>query len=61
MPCTAKATAERGVFTTLRLLNITVVRSSNLILDVHIDTTISDFGAYDAPNAVALSEPQCTQ
>lgn len=47
----------------LRLLNVTVVRSSNLNFDLHVDATISNFAAYTAPkfrqtsHAVVLSEP----
>lgn len=40
MFCTAKATAQQGVPTVLRLLNVTVARSSNLILDVNVETPL---------------------
>lgn len=61
MICTVKATVERGVPKTLHLLNVTVAYSSNLILDVDVDAIISNFGDYDAPKEVDLSELQCTQ
>lgn len=61
MPCIAKDMVEQGVLTMLCLLNVTVEHSSSLILDVHVDATISDFGVYDVPNVVVLSEPQCAQ
>lgn len=61
MPCIAKDMVEQGVLTMLCLLNVTVEHSSSLILDVHVGATISDFGAYDLPNVVVLSEPQCAR
>lgn len=44
------------MLTMFHLLNNTVVRSSNLILDIHVDTTTSDFGVYDAPNLQAIPQ-----
>lgn len=77
MLCLANARVERGVRTALRLLNVTVGRSSNFILDVHLDGTTFDSGAYYAPNVALLytvtlpsrtrlysvspREPQCAQ
>lgn len=46
---------QSGVVSTmLHLLNVTVVPSLNLILDVHVDATTSDFWAYDLLNSEAI-------
>lgn len=44
--------------TTLRLLNVAMMRCSNLILDVHADATTFNFGTYNAQNSEAI--PQLT-